>query len=706
MDYMVDKLRLNNIAVSYIDSTMHSDSLKYKTIRFYIRKLQADISEEQKGLAFQVNGPVAFEQLTFNPAKGSYLKDTEANLKLNLFYNKEEKNLHINNSGVTINKQNKQNYTLAGNLLMGKLPVLSLTFQTEAVMLTDVLPLLTANIASKLKRFKISQPVKASAKVQTPLMKGYIPEVEVLFATSKATVTYKDQTFKDVSLNGKFASVPDSTRREVNKEYIEVKDFFGRYEQLPIQANYLITNLKDPDIDLKSTINLPLKEANHFLNSAKMTFDKGTAQVNLQYKGKLQNVLDKSNKKMPGTLKGNAVLKDASFQYMPRQFEFTRINGSVQFNQSHAIIDSLRFLVNNNTVKITGQINDLVPFTLYDHDKIRAELKMTSPSFDFGNFKSPGTLRQLGLLKEKNGQQTGAAMKLEIARKIEEIIDNIECHLTFNINEVKYKQFMANYIQGNITLEENSLGLENISLNNSDGVLKLNGAIRNISQPRGELAIQATIQDADVRKLFYSFENFKQKTLEEKNLMGELHADISFSSAFDDSYNLFPESMQGNFEVQLTNGRLIDFEPLSKVGKVVFKQRDFTNIEFADIRNSFELKGQDLYISRMQIASSVLNLFIEGIFSFNKETDLVIQLPLSNLSLKEDKEIIPETMGVNQDAGTSVYLRAKASTGQEKVKITYDPFKKGLKELRKEEDSPTQKTRKKKSSKQRPQPEG
>lgn len=697
MDYMVEKLRLNNVAVSYVDSTMHADSSGYKTIRFYIRKLQADISEEQKGLALLVNGPVDFDQLTFNPAKGSYLKDTKADLKLNLFYDKEEKNLLINNSRVTINKQN---YTLAGNLLMGKLPVLSLTFQTDAVMLTEVLPLLTANIAGKISRFKISQPVKASARVKTPLMKGYIPDVEVLFATSKATVTYKDQTCQDVSLKGKFASVPDSTGREVDKEFVEVSDFVGRYERLPIQANFLITNLKDPDIDLKSTINLPLKEANHFLNNDKMTFDKGTAQVNFQYKGKMQNVMDKSNQKMPGTLKGNAVLKDATFKYMPRQFEFTRINGSVRFNQSHASIDSLRFMVNNNTVKITGQINDLVPFTLYNHDKIHAELKMISPSFNFGNFKSPGTLRQLGLLKEKNDQQTGAAMKMEIAHKIEELIDKIECHLNFNINEVKYKQFIANNIQGNITLEENSLGLENISLNNSEGILKLNGAIRNISQPRGELAIQATIQDADVRKLFYSFENFKQKTLEEKNLMGELHADISFSSAFDDSYNLFPESMQGNFEVQLTNGRLIDFEPLTKVGKVVFKQRDFTNIEFADIRNSFELQGQDLYISRMEIASSVLTLFVEGIFSFNKETDLVIQLPLSNLSLKEDKEIIPEKMGVNQDAGASVYLRAKASTGQEKVKITYDPFKKGLKELRKEENNDTQKNRKKRSSKQ------
>jgi hypothetical protein len=90
---------------------------------------------------------------------------------------------------------------------------------------------------------------------------------------------------------------------------------------------------------------------------------------------------------------------------------------------------------------------------------------------------------------------------------------------------------------------------------------------------------------------------------------------------------------------------------------------------------------------------------VEGIFSFNKETDLIIQLPLSNLSLKEDKDIVPEKIGVNQEAGASIYLRARAANGQEKVKITYDPFKKGLKELRKEEDN-SPKSKRKKSAKQ------
>ncbi|MDO1445942.1 AsmA-like C-terminal region-containing protein [Rhodocytophaga aerolata] len=698
LDFMLNRVRLNNVAVSYVDSTLHADSTLYKTLRFHLTRLQANIDTKPDGMALDINGPVIFDQLTFNPNKGSFMKDAKAEVAFDLFYNKNQKNLQINESKV---KVNKQEYSLTGSLQAGKVPVLSLTFHTDGAHITDISPLLTSSIAEKIERFKISQPVKATAQIKTLLKKGNQPEVEILFSINKSAITYKDKTCTDVSLNGKFYSKVDSTSKEGKKEYIEVTDFFGRYEKLPIQASFIIDNLKYPDIDLKSTIRFALQEANHLLDESKMNFTKGTANINFHYKGKIHKVLDEDNKKLPGVLQGKATLKNASFAYLPRQFQFAGINGSVVFNQSHASIDSLHFKVNENPVKISGKINDLVPFALYKYDRINANLQMHSPSFDFGNFKSPGTLRKLGLLKENKSQQAGTNLKKAIGRKLEALIENIDCHLAFSIDEVKYKQFSANQIGGNLTLEDNSIGLENIALQNSGGTLHLNGAIRNISQPKGDFEIQAVIQDADVRKLLHSFENFKQTTIGEHNLMGELHANIAFSSAFDDSYNILPQSMQGNFEVQLTNGRLIDFEPLTKIGKIVFKQRDFTNIEFADIRNNFELQGQDLHISRMEIASSVLNLFVEGIFSFNKETDMVIQLPLSNLSLKEEKDLVPEKIGVNQDAGASVYLRARAATGQEKVKITYDPFKKGLKEIRNEAEPAQKPNTKKRSRRQR-----
>jgi hypothetical protein len=79
----------------------------------------------------------------------------------------------------------------------------------------------------------------------------------------------------------------------------------------------------------------------------------------------------------------------------------------------------------------------------------------------------------------------------------------------------------------------------------------------------------------------------------------------------------------------------------------------------------------------MEIHSTVLNMFVEGTYDLKKGTDMSIQIPLSNL--KEKNINLEEgNHGLKSKTGLSVRLRAK--TGDDgKLKISWDPFKKALK---------------------------
>ena len=81
-----------------------------------------------------------------------------------------------------------------------------------------------------------------------------------------------------------------------------------------------------------------------------------------------------------------------------------------------------------------------------------------------------------------------------------------------------------------------------------------------------------------------------------------------------------------------------------------------------------------LDISRMEVESSVLTLFLEGRYSLADSTDLSIQVPLSNLK-RRDKAYKPENVGVDAKVGPSVFLRAYKNR-EGKIVIKYDPFKK------------------------------
>ena len=67
--------------------------------------------------------------------------------------------------------------------------------------------------------------------------------------------------------------------------------------------------------------------------------------------------------------------------------------------------------------------------------------------------------------------------------------------------------------------------------------------------------------------------------------------------------------MDGEIKVKLTEGHLLDFQPLQNISDYIFKNRDFKDISFSEINQTCKIKGFEMEIEEMEIASNVLNLF-------------------------------------------------------------------------------------------------
>ena len=80
----------------------------------------------------------------------------------------------------------------------------------------------------------------------------------------------------------------------------------------------------------------------------------------------------------------------------------------------------------------------------------------------------------------------------------------------------------------------------------------------------------------------------------------------------------------------------------------------------------------------MQIQSSVFSMFVEGVYGLKGNTDLGIQVPLSNLK-KRKNDSGPENKGVDRKGGPSIHVRGQ--TGPDgKIKFKLDLFNKFNKE--------------------------
>jgi hypothetical protein len=172
-----------------------------------------------------------------------------------------------------------------------------------------------------------------------------------------------------------------------------------------------------------------------------------------------------------------------------------------------------------------------------------------------------------------------------------------------------------------------------------------------------------------VRKVFADFENFGQDGVTAESLEGKLNADINASMFINDAGQVIPSSIVSTVNFSLKDGALNNYEPIKKIQQFIFRKRDFDNIRFAELTNRLEIRDQEIKINKMEIQSTVMSMFVEGIYSSKGTTDLSIQVPLSNLK-KRKEDYNPENLGVNKKAGSSIFLRGRpGSDGNIKFKL-------------------------------------
>ena len=79
-----------------------------------------------------------------------------------------------------------------------------------------------------------------------------------------------------------------------------------------------------------------------------------------------------------------------------------------------------------------------------------------------------------------------------------------------------------------------------------------------------------------------------------------------------------------------------------KIGNFAFPKRDFSNIKFMNLKNTLSISRDKVNIPPMEIRSSVLNIFLSGVYSFNKGTDIRLRIPLRNPRKDELKTAMDE----------------------------------------------------------------
>jgi hypothetical protein len=185
-----------------------------------------------------------------------------------------------------------------------------------------------------------------------------------------------------------------------------------------------------------------------------------------------------------------------------------------------------------------------------------------------------------------------------------------------------------------------------------------------------------------VSNLFYAFDNFGMESLTDKNIRGNLTADIILEGRLTPDARLITDGFKSLVKFNLQNGELINFKPMQQIHDKILKKRNLSDIRFADLHDTLEVRGENITINRMEIRSSVLTLFVNGMYNMKTGPDMSIQVPLSNLRANKDSVIVNK--GIQRNQGISVRLRLRRNANG-KLDVSWDPFDKANKEMTRDE---------------------
>jgi hypothetical protein len=320
--------------------------------------------------------------------------------------------------------------------------------------------------------------------------------------------------------------------------------------------------------------------------------------------------------------KGNFRFEDAGLEIKRIPLEIQGVNGKASWNESLKL-DSLKLTINKSEMTVSGEIKNLTGYILHK-GLLKANVKVATDNIDITKY-----------LKRSAKESTGPKFYGLFPDRI---------YMTGQVKTATFKagKFEATDVNVHMDARKDSVYMKDIYLRFPDGSISGKALVR--MGPKHEYIVQCSAhpQKINIQQLFFVCNNFTQNFIIDKNLKGQLAGNIDCYFQWDSAMVLIPKSIIAEGDFEISNGELIQFEPMMKLSKYIDID-ELKHIRFQTLKNTIHISNSLVDIPEMDIHSSAFNISVSGRHSFSNEFDYSLRVLLSevlfNKARKRKKEI-------------------------------------------------------------------
>jgi len=639
------------------------DRRKKKLYDFAVNTFNCKINNSDSTVALKTSNNILIHNFAFNTALGSYVHETLLQADFSVVLNKSRKQLSFEDIEVNLKGHP---YTLSGTFSFTQAPTFALKVSTKDVNYEEAKTLLTPKIQTSLSLVKIEKPVnEVFADISGPLNGGN-PLVNIRWKVEDNSIVSPFASFTECSLDGSFTNelIVGLPRKDPNSR-LQFHNFTGNFAGLKVVSeNIYIDNLVYPTISADIKTDFDLTQLNDILGTTTLDLHKGRGSVDLTYTGPLQH-----NSNRNTSINGKISFSDGTIMYHPHGLPMTNVSGNILFKKTDVYVTDFRGNVQGNKLVMNGSGKNLLALMNTSPGKILLDWNIYSPSLNLNTLTSLLKQRTMGAKKTATKSKLGST-----AQNIDEIVNQANFRLNVKADQLTFKKFTATNVKASIGLINENWILNTVSLQHAGGSMAISGNLTAKNSKYYGSNIKVNMQNVDVNKVMDAFNDFGQNGITHKNLRGKLTSTVDIRMDIDRDLQGTPQDINGYVDFSLKNGALLHYAPLEKIQQVAFKKRNFSEIYFAELKDRLDIKNKEINLNRMEIQSTVLTLYVEGVYSLTgPNTDIGIQIPLSNLKNRDDFKL--ENKGADSKGGASIYVRGRPGADGN-VQFKLDLFKK------------------------------
>jgi hypothetical protein len=444
------------------------------------------------------------------------------------------------------------------------------------------------------------------------------PFVSASFDVSRAELSHPatNVRLRGLNFSGRFDNGPG---KRMETATLEIRDFQTAVSDGLIRGSVRINNLVKPHLDLQVMADVDAGDMAGLLRLDTVERASGRISMDLSFQGGMSSRNSFTGQDLvKARASGNLSAKNLAFALKNNKLTYHGFNGSLQFRNNDLLIESFSGKVGGSDFTVSGFFRNVLPYIFLEGETLHMVASLQADHIDFDEL----------LQHEVSGADTTYRLRFN---------DRLGFKLDTRVGSLKFRKFQATDVSGTASLQNKQFYAENVVFNSMNGQVMAAGFIDGRRPDRLIIGCDTHLGRVDVHQLFYQMGNFGQNGILAENIFGIITADFLFTSIWSPALEIDWGALETQASVKVEDGVLVDFAPMIALSRFL-RVDDLSRVTFSTIENQIRIQDNKVMIPDMEIKSSALNLQISGEHSFDNQIDYQMQILLSELLARKNRE--------------------------------------------------------------------